>query len=289
MRRVLFLLILCIIVQSSTLAAPKKMIPAPSDGTELLPNIFIYEIPDNDETNDNDSEEQDGLESDYITPIASDDEDEIILEQDTSIIGAATLKGYNQYIEDSNAIYLKDSDNNFVLNIKSPQKIYGSKRLNFITEETKPLLRYMDAEYVIAPNTIQTTSKIGNFTIGAQFNHEVDNIAMLETETGLFTKYEKNKFALSSSVTKSLNTTYALDYNTISLAPELKFNDYLSLKNVFSADVTRNRQSSKLVFSVNPFGKDRDRFSFELGAKETYNAETENSATQFSFTTQFKL
>ena len=142
MRRFLFLLIFCIVAQYAAFCAPKKMIPAPSDGTELLPNIFIYEIPDTEETTTTDIEEQDGLESDYITPKIS-DSNEIIFEQDTSILGATTLKGYNQYIEDTNAIYLKDSNNNFVLNIKSPQKIYGSKRLNFTAEETKPILRYI--------------------------------------------------------------------------------------------------------------------------------------------------
>ena len=111
---------------------------------------------------------------------------------------------------------------------------------------------------------------------------------MLETETGLFTKYERNKFALSSSVTKSLNTTYAQDYNTISFAPELKINKHLSLKNVFSNDITRNRQSYKFVFSINPF-KETDRFLLELGAKQTYYAETEQTTSQFSFSTQFKL
>lgn len=102
-------------------------------------------------------------------------------------------------------------------------------------------MRYINDEYLISPNSINASSKVGNFTIGAQYNNEVDNIAMLEKETGLFTKYERNRFALTSSVTKSLNTTYAQDYNTISIVPELKINNYMSLKNVISADITRNK------------------------------------------------
>lgn len=78
---------------------------------------------------------------------------------------------------------------------------------------------------------------------------------MLESETGLFTRYEKDKFAVSSSFKKSLNTTYAQDYNTISVTPELKLNNYISLKNKLSADITRNRRSTELIFSLNPFGK----------------------------------
>ena len=112
---------------------------------------------------------------------------------------------------------------------------------------------------------------------------------MLETETGLFTKYEKKRFALSSSVTQSLNTTYSQDYSTFSITPELILNHYMSLKNVLSADITRNRRSSKFVFSLNPFGKDKDRMQFEFGAKQTYYLESETTSTQFSFSTMFKL
>ena len=206
------------------------------------------------------------------------------------MLKATTLKGYTQYIEDSNTIHLKDTNDEFVLNIKTPQKISSSKNLNFGVPTSKSALKYVNEEYLISPYSINASSKVGDFIIGAQYNNEIDNNAMLETETGLFTKYEKNKFALTSSVTKSLNTTYAQDYNTVSIIPELKLNNYLSLKSVISADVTRNRKSSKLVFSINPFGKkDVDRMYFELGAKQTYYENTDTTTTQFSFSTQFKL
>ena len=289
MKRVIFALAFIFVFCSAAVGAPKKMLPASSDGNDLLPNIFIYAIP-NDNNNDSDIEEKDAPEDAYITPEYK--EKEIIFEDENSdddiIIGASTLKGYTQYKADINAIYL--NDDNSTLNIKTPQKIESSKSLNFGVPTAKKTLRYTDAEYVIAPYRISTSSKVGNFTLGAQFNTEVDNIAMLETETGLFTKYEKNRFALSSSVTKSLNTTYYQDYNTFSLAPEIKLNNYMSLKNVFSADVTRNKRSSKLIFSFNPFGKkDNDRMFFEFGAKETYNADTDTTSTQFTFSTQLKL
>jgi hypothetical protein len=113
---------------------------------------------------------------------------------------------------------------------------------------------------------------------------------MLEEETGLFTKYQKSKFSVSSTFKKSLNTTYAKDYNTISVAPEYKLNDYMSLKNVLSADITRNRRSSKLIFSINPFGsKDKDRLLLEFGAKQTIYLDNDTTKTEFSFSTTFKL
>lgn len=282
------LLILLLFISLPVCAAPKKMITAP--GTEShMTNIFIYTIPDNDIVQEPE-EEKDAPESAYVKPSAQNTEEEIIFENEEIRYGATTLKGYAQFIDDSNAIHLKDDNDEFVLNIKNPQKIISEKSLNFGVPDAKPTLRYLNEEYLIAPHAINTSSKIGNFTVGAQYNNEIDNIAMLETETGLFTKYERNKFALSSSVTKSLNTTYAQDYNTFSIAPEFRLNNYMSLKNVLSADVTRNKRASKLVFSINPFGKkDMDRLRFEFGAKQTYNIETENTSTQFSFSTQLKL
>ena len=146
----------------------------------------------------------------------------------------------------------------------------------------------MASEYKITPNSFKASGKTGNFSFGATYEDEVDNIAMLESETGLFTKYEKNRFALSSSFTKSLNTTYAGDYNTISVTPELKLCDYVSLKSKLSADITRNRRSTKLVFSFNPL-KDKDRMQLEVGAKQTVYLDNDFTKTEFSFSTIFKL
>ena len=234
MKKALLILLLLMVFQLPSSCANKKMIPATgSSGTqEALPNIFIYSIPDDNTTTS--SEDTDATEETYVndTQTSSNEisEDEVILnmKQETDeteisdnsdnniALGATVLKGYAQYVEDSNSIYLKDGNNNFVLNLKNPQKISASKGLNLSDKNSsKALLRYADDEYHIAPNSIKATDKIGDFTLGAIYGNEVDNIAMLETETGLFTKYEKSRFAISSSVKKSLNTTYAQDLSLI--------------------------------------------------------------------------
>ena len=284
MKRAILLLLIIILLSPASYSANKKMMPTTSDGENLLPNIFIYAMPDDDtkEFNENLVE--------YKEPEANQDGDTIMLEEENVTLGATTLKGYAQFIEDDAAIHLKDNDNNYILNIKTPQKISSEKGLNLTGTPQKQIQQYQDAEYMIAPSTIKSSGKAGKFTFGATYGSEIDSIAMLETEAGLFTKYEKNRFALSSSVKKSLNTTYALDYNTISIAPEFKLNDYMSLKNVLSADVTRNRNSTKFVFTLNPFGKkDHDRVELELGAKQTVYMDTDFTKTEFSFSTNFKL
>ena len=297
MKKALLVLLTLILLQIPSFAINKKMYPSTSGGENDLPNIFIYTIPDdNDTLKPQPDEDKDADENDYINinNDASDENEEIMLnieDDDNSVIGATTLKGYAEYVEDSSVIYLKDENDNFVLNIRVPQKISPEKSLDFSKiNSASTSSRYKNSEYLIEPQSIKSSGKAGNFTFGALYKNEVDNIAMLESETGLFTKYEKSRFALSSSVKKSLNTTYAQDYNTISITPELKLNSYFSLKNNLSADITRNRRSSELIFSLNPFGKkDSDRMLLEAGAKQTYFADTGENKTQFNFSAKFKL
>ena len=286
MKKALLFILLLVFIQPCAFSAPKKMIPLNNGGEGQLPNIFIYTIPDDTFTPTETEEEEQPQEQ-----VKEVSEDNPITLDDDIVLGATTLKGYAQYIEDEEEIYLKDDVTKLALNIRQPQKISASKGLDFGAINQKPMLKYINEEYIIAPNDIQTSSKLNkNFTVGAQFNNEIDNIAMLETETGLFSKYERNKFALSTSVTKSLNTTYSQDYTTLSVTPEIKFNKYFSLKNVFSADVTRNRRGTKLVLSVTPLAKkENDRLILELGAKQTYYLDSDTSTTQFSFQTKFKL
>lgn len=277
-----------------------------AEGEDIrLPNIFIYTIPDNIKQKPEVQEDTDAPEDAYVneTPVSdksdkvSEDEINLSLDgddydnEDDFTLNATTLKGYAEYMEDANTIHLKDDNNNFVLNLKVPQKISASKGMDLQDAiNSKRMARYSDAEYNIAPNSVRTSSKKGDFTFGALYGNEVDSIAMLESETGLFTKYEKSRFALSTTYKKNLNTTYNQFYDTISLAPEFKLNNYMSIKNEYKADLTRNRKSGALIFSFNPFGKkDSDRMRLELGAKQTIYEDNVTTKTEFSFSTQFKL
>lgn len=276
------------------------------DGEDIkLPNIFIYTIPDNIKQKPEIPEDVDAPDDAYVNETNVSDRSDKVSEEEISLnlndydaededdftINATTLKGYAEYMEDANTIHLKDDNNNFVLNLKVPQKISASKGMDLQNAiNANRMARYSDAEYAIAPNSVRTSSKKGDFTFGALYGNEVDNIAMLESETGLFTKYEKSRFALSTTYKKNLNTTYNQFYDTISLAPEFKLNNYMSIKNEYKADLTRNRKSGALIFSFNPFGsKDSDRMRLELGAKQTVYDDNVTTKTEFSFSTQFKL
>ncbi len=293
MKKALLVLLTLMLLQIPAFSSNKKMPPSTSTNNPL-PNIFIYTIPDEkpDQTQQKEDEQK------YINNNSNNEksEDEILLNMkyeadDETVLGATVLKGYAEYLEDSEEIYLKDDNNNFVLNLKVPQKITGSEGLNLIPATKKnKMTKYTDSEYTIAPKSVNASSSKGNFTFGALYGDEVDSIAMLESEAGLFTKYEKNKFALSTTYKKNLNTLYSQYYDTISVAPEFKLNNFMSIKNEYKADITRNRKSGALIFSFNPLGKkDSDRMRLELGAKQTIYADNTTPKTEFSFSTKFKL
>lgn len=300
MRKFLLLLLSLMVIQIPAFSINKKMLPT-SGGENALPNIFIYTIPDDNvperPLNNSDIDDNNSYIDDKSSTSKNNEEEETVMldmseENDENIVlGATVLKGYAEYIEDRDTIYLKDDNDNFVINLKVPQKITASKGLDLASHtRTNQISKHTNTEYNIAPKSVISSSTKGDFTIGALYENEVDNIAMLESETGLFTRYEKDKFAVSSSFKKSLNTTYAQDYNTISVTPELKLNSYISLKNKLSADITRNRRSTELIFSLNPFGKkDKDRMLLEAGAKQTYYVDTGENKTQLNFSATFKL
>ena len=285
MKKALLVLLTLMVLQIPAFPLNKRMEPT-SGGEGALPNIFIYAIPEN-ETSEKQNEQKINNKKQ-----GNEQEEEVTLDiNDNSTIGATTLKGYAQYIEDAEEIYLKDNDDNFVLNIKVPQKISASQGLDFKNySQKKQISRFKNSEYNIAPKSINTQETKDDFTFGALYGNEVDNIAMLESEAGLFTRYEKSRFALSSTYKKNLNTTYNQFYDTISIAPEFKLNNYMSIKNEYKADITRNRKSGALIFSLNPFGKkDADRLRFEVGAKQTIYADNTDPKTEFSFSTKLKL
>lgn len=236
-----------------------------------LPNIFIWSLP----------EEKD-VSPDDIT--SSNEEEEVMLVPDPETIQA---KGYVEYVEDADIVYLTDEDNNFVLNLRVPQKL-GSKSLidNKKTAVDKKYSLYDNEEYRISPQDVKAVSQYGKFSLGTLYNSSIDN-AQLERSTTLFTRYEGKHFAISSAYKKNNLTTYGLTTDNFYIAPELKLNKVFSLSPVLSTDITRNRRKGEFVLSVSPLSD--DRVKFELGAGTTYDINNDRSWSQVKFNTKFQL
>lgn len=260
----------------------------PAEEVEL-PNIFIWAIPDDEEQPEavDKKEQKESTAYEENTELQTEDEEEPV------VLNAATLKGYAEYIEGAEDILYMEDFPKFTLNIKTPQKItsenIAGSKMPVYTGDFSLLSKYKSDEYSISPRSRNFTAQDGNWSYGTSFNSEIST-SQLENATSLFTKYENKYFSLSSNYKKNNLTTAQIQTDNFSVTPEVKLGNYFSIRDVLSKDITRNRQSSELIFSVNPFGaKDTDRMRFDIGAKQTYDVNTGNTWSQLNFTTNFRL
>ena len=279
--------------------------PALAADTDVkLQKIFIYTIPDDDSENQENPDDFDATENDYVNELPQNEDnssnEDVIeeinlnIDEPEPITTATVLKGYAEYVEDSEAIYLKDDNDQFVLNLKVPQKITKDETFDLKNKITSKRIqnysKFAKEEHTVADRNIQSSAKAGNFLFGTTFGQEVDDISMLENSTSLFTKYEREKFSLSSKYSKTMNTTIGTYSDELSFEPEYKLNNYISIKEVLKSNFSKNRRSSELVLSIAPFGRHKgDRVRFEVGGKYTINQDNSLYGTQLNFSTKIKL
>ena len=205
-----------------------------------------------------------------------------------------TLKGYAEFMEDSKAIYLKNPDDDqFVLNLKIPQKLNSKKLVNSYTPNYKNKQRsyskYEGAEYKISPTSQDAIISTGDVSFGTSIDEEVD-YAELEHTATFFTKYKKDKFALTSAYERTIGSTANNYIDSVYIAPELKINKILSIKEILSDNRTYNRKKAELVLSISPLANTKDnRLNFEIGASRTIYEETNFIRDRIRFNTKFKL
>lgn len=253
-------------------------------GDPILPSIFIWEIPENNTANDN---KEESLNEDlYAQDYDEYNEEEITLSQDNS-----TVKGYLEYAEGADAIYLKDDHKEFVLNLQVPQKFGTSRaadnsKLPKTTFANNVYARSGDIAYNIAPvDANAVIAKKGNFSFGTAYNESIDK-SDLGFTTSFYTKYDQKYFSLSSSYNKESGVAYSMVVDKFSVTPELKLNQYISIKDVMTSDITRNRKQNSLILSIKPTRDDRLRFEF--GAGQTFDESREMIKSEVKFSTQFR-
>lgn len=268
--------------------------------------VLIYHIPDDEPENTTETkteiktETKTDIISDDITADTSGTTAEITeLEEDEdyeiSDMYACVLKGYAQYNEEEeNAIPLVLKDNEIaVILLKKPApvegKFFGSlKPSDSLFDNIYTM--YNGSEYNIAPISGKTSRELGGgFSAGTTYSQGID-YGELEQSSGIYTKYQYKKFALSTSYLKTVNSTNNNYNDNFYIIPELKLNQYITLKNILSADTTKKRKKAEIVISINPLGnKDIDRILFEFGANGTYDETNNVLKNQFKFTTNFRF
>lgn len=270
--------------------------------------VFVYHIPDDTDSVQENTDEKIIIEdnpsvitSDDVTADTSgnaeeiEDDDEEIEDYRIDDMYTDVLQGYAEYNEDEqDAITLDNLDTSSLkLEIKEPEKItqsaFSGLKSDSLKFESNKYSKYNAPEYSISPMSSTNYRKIGGFSAGTLYSQGID-YGELEQSSGVFSRYQYKKFAISTAYLKTVNTTNNNYNDNFYFSPELKLNDYFTLKEVLSADITKNRQKAEVVLSINPFGqKDSDRLKLELGASQTYYMDSATTKNQFKFSTSFKL
>lgn len=203
------------------------------------------------------------------------------------------LKGYAEYNEEEeNSITLDNADESIsTIKIKKPSKVGTTDFSNLsITPQKGNYFSYIAPEYSITPVSNKKYKQFGKFKAGAVYGQEIF-YAELEQSSGVFSSYDfNNKFSVSTSYLKTINSTNN-DYNdNFYFSPSYKINQYLTVSESLSADISKERQKADVSLSINPFGnKDEDRLLFIFGASQTRYNDGRTPKNKFSFTTKIKL
>ena len=286
MKRVVFTVLFLLIFYSAAFAQDEnaQLQPVLLETSEqqplVLPNIFIYSppTPTGNEVKLNDSDTVQVNET--VNPYIRYDD--------------SSVARYDYSLPCDEAVELSDVKTNS-LNLKKAPNTSGLNNANLNLSKYKnnqtalmPIV-YRGEEYSIQPLSKREVEQMGNFKYGTLYGAAIDT-SQLEYSAGLFTRYERKHFALSTAYQKNQGTAYGLTTDNFYIAPELKLNKTFSISNVMKADTTRNRRSSELVLKIKPFAnKGNDRLNLEFGAGQTYDQNNELYKTQFRFNTNFKL
>lgn len=273
--------------------------------------VFVYHIPDDDEqqneeqlSEDTQKETQDII-SDDITADTSivkgnneqedydyfEDEDYFISDMYTDVLKGYAV--YNEEDENEDIITLNPELEAFVLNIKKPISVKASKYTNLKLSDSlydNIYTKLNGSEYSIAPMSNKHTDNLGyGLSTGTLYEQEI-SYGELEQSSGVFSRYEHKRFALTTAYTKTVNTTNNNYNDKFAITPEFKLNQYMTLKQKLSADTVKKRKKAELILSVNPFGKkDNDRLRFDFTVGETYDEVSNTFWNRYEFNTIFKL
>lgn len=281
-------------------------------GDNSAPVVFIYHIPDEDlkivpeeqsVNQKNDQYQKDtAIISDDVTADTSgeqvpDDIDDETDENEYLIndMYSDVLKGYAQYSEDEEiTINLDDiHDDLLTLDIAKPFRVKENSFTGLKTSSLKfydnQYSKYNAPEYSISPMSSTNYRTIKGFSAGTVFSQGID-YAELEQSSGVFSRYQYKNFALSTAYMKTVNSTNNNYNDNFYFAPEQRLNQYFTLKEILSADITKERRKAEILLSINPLGdKDPNRLKFELGASQTYDYTNAVIKSQFKFSTKFNL
>lgn len=209
------------------------------------------------------------------------------------------LHGYLEYSdEEQEAVYLdNDGELNKIKitpakNIESKNLISGSKKPNFqpLQNDFEVLSKYSTQinEHGVSPVSTSYVKDFGKWSVGTTYNSFLSG-ALANYSTGVFTRYDSKRFALTTTFMKKTNNVYDIYSDRLFLAPEVKITKRLSLLDVMQTDPTQTNTRNEVVLRYTPhLRRYADDVQLEVGAGQSfYENEYINSSIRFS--TRFKL
>ena len=298
-RLIIFLTILALTVLPCSAEIFTELI-SPNEGSR----VFIYHIPDDEPEILKNSQEEKPLQdiiSDDVTADTSvreflndeknpDDNNILLTDEQVEDLYPNILKGYAVYErEEGEEISLDENLENYLaIKIQQPYNYKGGKYKGSKKNVPFSYSKFSNMEYSISPLSAKHAKTVGGLTTGTMFNQIID-MAELEQSTGVFSRYDTKYFGVYTAYSRTLNSTNSNYNDNIYFSPELKLNQYFTLKEILSADITKNRKKAEFVVSINPFGnKDADRMRIEFSANATYDDTNTLLKNQLKFSTSFK-
>lgn len=194
----------------------------------------------------------------------------------------------------SNAVFLNLNDSE-IINPFSNNAIKGKINYDYTDLKYTPSqndinkLIYQDVHRIVPQK--QTYSKsfekdINSNTLLGTTYKTTSGSGKWEDSLSLYSKYKRDRFSFTSSYTPAKNGyRYTQNPGTVSFAPELKLNNHISLKNVYSDNLSSRQKKNEVVLSLKPF-KD-ERMDLSVGAGQTFSTENLPSKSQLNFSTKF--
>ena len=197
------------------------------------------------------------------------------------------------------------SKNQVVLNLSDEPTIFEKKKAENIQETSLPLttetdLRQKSHEMLLYKDVHrlkpekQSLSKTidknitPNTSVGATYK-TTEKSGELDDSVSVFTKYKKDKFSFTSAYGQNKEgfKKNGAENGTASFTPEIELNKHVSVKNVYSDNMTTNQQSNEVVLSVKPF-KD-DKMDIDLGAGQTFSTDNQPAKSQLNLSTKIRF
>ena len=146
---------------------------------------------------------------------------------------------------------------------------------------------YNDDLYSSKSASFLKEKQMGNFSIGTKTDSVFSPDKYTQTNT-YYTKYQKNRFALSTSYKNNALTSFESQRNgTFMFSPEYKLNNKVTLQSIYSTSFIDRSRKNELLFNIHPFQD--DRMNFNVGASQIYSTSVAPARSQVNFSTKFNF